>query len=379
MKKRKVILKILFLRNFFPFCLLFFSIDFYGCPDAFNDNRSAQGFLFDSVLPQVKNPQTVQHSSNRRPATRRRSAPRRKNSQADLPSLFDTLPFPAETKTTNTIKTSRKTTFTFRDTDPQQNTTFSTDRTVQKKTPTPKLTKQQQIKIDVTNNFVKAFRNRDFVQMNKLITDFPFLKSLRVKANSLFLKDYIEDLTVLKRFPEGISFPNIAVYSRDLEMLNNCLKMGLEIRTIKRKGRGSIEPNPLHVAIGESFYFGAEMILRHEGRIPPWVDKSTLPPGKKTRLIDEKDEDTLTSWALAIETDMRNGGEPEFVHLIGEYRPSGYVESYVHGVQKDGFVFAQDTGKLQFINLAARYLWAPNYKENKEKKRRYGNRTGSAY
>ena len=106
----------------------------------------------------------------------------------------------------------------------------------------PKLTKQQQIKIDVTNNFVKAFRNRDFIQMNNLVKDFPFLKSLRIKTNSLFLKDYIEDPTVLKRFPEGISFPTIAVYKRDLEMLNNCLEMGLEIRTIKRKGRGSIEP-----------------------------------------------------------------------------------------------------------------------------------------
>lgn len=215
--------------------------------------------------------------------------------------------------------------------------------------------------------------------MNKLVTDFPFLKSLRVKTNPLFLKDYMEDLTILKRFPEGISSPTIAVYSRDLEMLSNCLKMGMEIRTIKRKKRGSVEPNPLHAAIGESFYLGADMILRHEGRVPPWVDKSTLPSGKKNRLIDEKDEDTLTPWALAIETDMRNGGRPEFVHLVGEYRPSGYVESYVNGVQKDGFDFAQDTGKLQFINLATRYLWAPNYKENKEKKHRYGNRTSASY
>lgn len=133
MKKRKAILKILFLRNFFLFCLLFFSFDFYGCPDAFDDSRSAQGFLFEGVLPQLKNPQTVQHSSNRRPVTRRRSSPRRKKSHADLPSLFDTLPLPSNTETTNTIKTSREVTLTFRNIDPQRNTTLNTDGTVQKK------------------------------------------------------------------------------------------------------------------------------------------------------------------------------------------------------------------------------------------------------
>ena len=121
------------------------------------------------------------------------------------------------------------------------------------------------------------------------------------------------------------------------------------------------------------------MILKHKGYVSPWVNKSTLPPGKKTQLIDEKDEDTLTPWVLAIETDTRNGGYPVFTHLIGKYNPSGYVESYVFGVRKDGFDFAKDTHKLQFTNLAYRYLWAPNYEENKEKKLRHGKRTSSPY
>ena len=363
-------------------CLLFFSIDSYGCPDAFEGKdklifQPTSVSLFDNVFPKMEDPNPVQHSSRRRHITKGRSAHRRKKSQEDLPSLFDILPTPAETKTTNTIQTLREETLTFRNIDPQQNTTLNIDRTVQKKTSTPKAKSQKQIKVDVTNNFINSFRNRDFVQMNKLVTDFPFLKSLRI-TDFLFLKDYIEDLTVLERFPEGISPVHVAVYSRDLEMLDNCLKMGLKLRTIKRK-RGSIEPNPLHVAIGEGFYLKANMILKHDNYVPPWVNKKKLPPGEKTRLIDEKNEDTLTPWALAIETDMRNGGYPVFTHLIGRYKPSGYVESYVFGVRKDGFDFAKETHDQQIIDLADQYLWAPHYEENKKKKIRYGKRTSSPY
>ena len=222
------------------FCLLFFSIDSYGCPDAFegNDKLTSQPTsvsLFDNVFPEMENPNPVQHSSRRRPTTRRRSAPKRNKSYEDLPSLFDTPPPPAETKTTKTIKTPREEALTFRNIDSQQNTTLSTARTVQKKTATPKLKNQKQIKVDVTNYFIEAFQARNFDQMKKLIADFSFLKSLRINTSSFFLKNYIEDLTVLVRFPEGISPAHIAVYSHDLEMLDNCLKMGLETRTIKRK------------------------------------------------------------------------------------------------------------------------------------------------
>ena len=50
-----------------------------------------------------------------------------------------------------------------------------------------------------------------------------------------------------------------------------------------------------------------------------------------------------------------------FIHLIGKYSPSGYVESYSWDGPKDGYKLAQQTGSQKVIQLANKYLVAPNY------------------
>lgn len=100
------------------------------------------------------------------------------------------------------------------------------------------------------------------------------------------------------------------------------------------------------------------------------------PFGKRNRLIDEKDQNKKTPWALAIEKDMETD-TIRFTLLIGEYHPSGYVESYTPNGPKDGYELATATQQSQIVRIAYRYLKAPNYGEHKENKRRYEHRTTS--
>ena len=92
--------------------------------------------------------------------------------------------------------------------------------------------------------------------------EFPFLKSLRFSAESPLVKNYIKDLN---SFPKGLSLLHIAVYTRDLQMLDLLLQLELKVRTQKKKGGISAEDSPFHVSIKTNFQEGAEKILEYEG------------------------------------------------------------------------------------------------------------------
>ena len=168
-------------------------------------------------------------------------------------------------------------------------------------------TKKQQIKIDAKRSFTQAFQKRDFNKMETLINTFPFLKSLRISNNSPLLENYTHYITNIESFPEGLNFPVIAVYAYDFQMLDFLLNLGINIRTKKGTGEVSIESNPLHVGIKIDFYSAANRILEHEGHVPF---------GKRNRLIDEKEQNKKTPWALAIEKDMETD-KIRFIPLIG--------------------------------------------------------------
>ncbi len=93
-------------------------------------------------------------------------------------------------------------------------------------------------------------------------------------------------------------------------------------------------------------------------------------------MIDEKDQNKKTPWALAIEKDVETD-TIRFTPLIGQYHPSGYVESYTPYGPRDGYELATATKQSQIVRIAYRYLKAPNYGEHKENKRRHGHRTTS--
>lgn len=353
MKKRDFTSNVFLLRSFF-FLLLLLPLDSYGCPDAFGGRNKVKPTT--PFLPFVENTlPTTTKKNNIGQHLIRRTPSRRKKISSQGPSLFDIQP-PAKT-------------LIGKDQAPVENTSPDTNLSIvkntQRKTSSPKPKTRRQTKIDITHRFLESFESRDFEQMEKLVKESPFLTSLRLDIDSPFVTNYIKNPKTLALFPEGISLPHIAVYSRDLQKLSRLLKMGFKIRTIKQKKKGSIEPNPLHVAITENLYTEAETILKHEGYVSP---------GEKGRLIDEKNQDTLTPLALAIERDIHNRGYPYFTRLIGRYRPSGYVEFFINGERMDGVILVEETKHPEIKKIGKRYVWAPNYVKYKGKKMLHGKR-----
>lgn len=218
-----------------------------------------------------------------------------------------------------------------------------------------RLTKQR--KEEITQDFFTAFKNENFVGMRSLVTEFPFLKKVR-------LKDPAALEGILERHrrwcPRGWSPLGIAAYKKQLDLFNFLLTLDMDVRTIKRQGGGSVESNPLHISLRRGFRAGVVNILAHVG----YVRFGT----KKNRFIDEKDHQKLTPWALAIEQDSINR-RIRYIEIVGEYRPSGYVSSYIFGGPKDGYEIAKSTGSNSVIQRAEMYLVAPEYSKYKEIRR----------
>ena len=206
--------------------------------------------------------------------------------------------------------------------------------------------------------FIDYFKSQDFENMERLVVKYPFLKSERF-ASASDLKDYIEKEDD-RSFPMGWSPVQAASFAKDLKMLEFLLKQGFDIRSKKRQGGESLEDNPLHIAIKQNFIAGAKTILNHDG----YINFGR----RRNRLIDEKDINKHTPWFLAIKQDLKNENL-DFIHLIGEYNPSGYVESFDWDGPKDGYELARKTGNSQIISLSYLYLKAPNYEYYKDIKR----------
>ena len=228
-------------------------------------------------------------------------------------------------------------------------------------------TKPQNTKVEkdtIIKDFFLAFKKRNHQQIKKLVNKFPFLKEVRFESS--FVNRFVEKRH-LHWCPEGWSPPQLASYTKDIQILEWLLELDFNIRTKKTIKEGNIEHNPLHISIKRDFKEGAQKILAyaHDGHIPS---------KKRNRFIDEKNQDKETPWAMAVRQDQKKP-LPVFMLIVGQYHPSGYVESYDQDGPKDGYEIAEETGNNIFIRLAKYYLVAPNYRKHKKSKLMHGRRT----
>ena len=218
----------------------------------------------------------------------------------------------------------------------------------------PKKSYSKEEKEALSKEFLYHYDKKDKESMEALVTQNPFLKNIRIP-----LPDY-----VLIKFPKQMGWFDaeigwtplqMASYNRDLDLLKFFLKLGFPYKAKKKKGGISVEYNPLHIAIVRDFPEGAKSILSEAG-----LQKLGFHTGQ--RFIDEKDAKKRTPWTLAVFQDMKNK-QTQFVHIIGRYEPSGYVESYIYDSPLDGYKVAGKYGSSIIIHLANVYLKAPNYKK----------------
>ena len=214
---------------------------------------------------------------------------------------------------------------------------------------------------------LEAVENSNLPQLRQLLEQYPQLKDLRWNQHTYpsFFSKMGEDY---KWCPKGWGLLQIAAYLKEPNLLNLFLNLDVNIRTQKRKGGESIEDNALHISLRQNYRQGIEIIFSH-------VPRERF-GSKKQRFIDEKSHDKKTPWFLAIKRD-REYKKIIFTHMIGQYEPSGFVESYIIGRgPRDGFEIAKSTGNKKFINLSRKYLRrSANYKKYKDMKMRSGKRT----
>ena len=204
--------------------------------------------------------------------------------------------------------------------------------------------------------------------IKQTLINYPSLKNIRLtKEDTPRLLSRIRE-TNLNWCPKGWGLLHLAAYFKKPELLDLLLELGVNIRTKKRKGGESIEDNVLHVSIKRNFKEGVDTIFKH-------YPKERFGQVRR-RFIDEKTRDKKTPWFLAIRRDV-HFKNTLFTNLIGQYGPSGHVESYVIGRgAKDGFETARATHNDSIIILSNRYLQiSQNYKEQKAMKQRAGKRT----
>ena len=206
---------------------------------------------------------------------------------------------------------------------------------------------------EIVQSFLELFYARDLKQIEALVLDHPFLKKQRFPIENSKIKTEHQVW-----MPQGWTPPQMAGYLKDIELLNLFLTLNFNIRTKKKQGGVSQEDNALHIAIKRNFPEGAESILKHIG-----ISKF----GKRNRFIDEKTHDKYTPWALAVQHYNKHK-ELNFIHLIGKYKPSGYVESYDRYEPKDGYKLALETRSRELIKLANEYLIAPKYEHYRDMK-----------
>ena len=218
-------------------------------------------------------------------------------------------------------------------------------------------------KEDIVKDFLQTFEKRDFQQIKSMVNKFPFLKDVRF---NIFLINHLVEEKHLNWCPNGWSPLQLASYAKDIQMLEWFLELGFNIR-IKKTIRGvSLEHNPLHIAIKRDFKEGAEQILAYA--------HDNIPLKQKKHFIDEKNQYTETPWGLAVRQDQKKP-LPVFILIVGQYGPSGYVESYDWNGLKDGYEIAEETGNSILVRLAKFYLVAPNYRKHKKNKLKRGHRT----
>jgi len=212
----------------------------------------------------------------------------------------------------------------------------------------PKYSKKEKELLSQT--FLDFLSKKDKASMKNLVLEHPFLQDIRLPLSQELLSS--SDYKGWFDLETGWTPLQMATYNKDLDLLQFLLDMGFDYNSKKSRGGVSIEYNPLHIAIVTDFQIGAESILQAVG-----LQKF----GKhKHRFIDEKTGDKKTPWSLAVIKDVNNK-RVEFTSLIGEYEPSGYVESYIFNEPMDGYMLAKRYGGPGMYELAQRYLKAPNY------------------
>ena len=250
------------------------------------------------------------------------------------------------------------------------NKSSKTHRTYNNRAPRSTKAKKEQAE----KNFLKAFQDNNYQEMIEIVENFPFLKTIRFDHSAL-PDNPISKEHQKKWMPLGWSPPQVAAYEKDIEKLIFFLELGFNPRTKKRTGGVSLEHNPLHIAIKVYFANGVSMTLKHVGFEP--MDRDHL----RNRFIDEKNNDKQTPWILAIQSDLKIK-RTSFTARVARFRPSGYVESFVHGRLVDGYEYAKMSRVPKIIQIARKSLEARNYELYRPYREREGessHRTSAPY
>jgi len=225
----------------------------------------------------------------------------------------------------------------------------------------------KQKKEQAVQNFIQAFESQNVQNITNLVKEFPFLKSVRITDTKWLDKKIRKNEQ--KWCPEGWSFLQVASYTRNILMTKILLGLNFDVRSKKGRGGLSLEHNPLHIAIKKNYITGLEIIFSYI----PAHDRTK----KRGHFIDEKTQMKHTPWSLAINRDIKNlekgtAKKLLFTPFLAQYKPSGYVESYVIARgPKDGFELAYMSKHPEIIRLAREHLRAKDYQTYKEIKQDY--------
>ena len=215
-----------------------------------------------------------------------------------------------------------------------------------------RLTKQQKKK--AKQDFLTAFKNENLLDMKRLVEEFPFLKEVRFTDPAVLEGIHEKD----RRWcPKGWGPLQIAAYKKQGALFDFLLSLDMNVRTIKKPGNVSIENNSLHISIKRNFRVGAIKVLEYVGLVRFGMEAN--------RFIDEKDHMKMTPWALAVKRDSIRR-RINYIKIVGEYNPSGYVKSYTLSGPRDGYEIADATGSDVVKQYADMYLVAPQYFKYKE-------------
>lgn len=305
-----------------------------------------------------RQPRTIHHSTN----VTQENLFEDKSKQSSSPTQEDSAQNKSNTKASPSTKET---------TSPPSTEQASVSEQSNSKLKTPRLTKK--VKEQVKTDFLTAFNNDDFRTISELIREYPFLKNVRfdhsdLPDNTISTEDQRE---WMQWTPLGWSPLQLTAYTKNVSQLDFFLRQGFNPRTQKRIA----EHNPLHIAIKQDFREGVRVTLKYVGYTPMHFaineNGRTEVSVNKNRFIDEKNNDKQTPWILAIQQDMKIR-RTRYTALIGRFRPSGYVQSVVHGKPVDGYEYAEQVDaklppdRKHMKEMANKYLVAPNYDQYKQ-------------
>lgn len=236
---------------------------------------------------------------------------------------------------------------------------------------TQKLTKKQMTE-PAAMAFIQLIANRlwrksvslNITALQDLVKTYPAITNVRI-TDQEFLKKHV-NRKHLHWCPEGWSVLQLVTYHKSPDILEFIFKLGFKnVRTKKKNwGAPNMEHNPLHISIKRNWSEGVSFFFTYA--------KYVMTAKERQAFINEKNQDQMTPWALAVEHDRyEDPVKARMVHRVGRQNPSGFALSYYYGSVFDGFEIAKYSGNEEIIRLANMYLVAHHYQEKTEQ---YGER-----